>query len=171
MLNELRQSLRTETIFRRTAALLAVASALMHLLMLGHGSIVWGLIMATMALVCFPCAGHLWRFGSRKLWLTIGVMNAAMVAVHAWLLVSADVSHHQHDATAGANLAAESFAHASHGHGGEGFIISLSDNLFYVATVIAAVEAIAAIIALTIFRYGGPASSEASVRRCAVAAL
>ncbi|GAA1139372.1 hypothetical protein [Nesterenkonia lutea] len=77
------------TLIRRTAAAGAGASGILHLLMLGHGDhLGWSMFMVAMAIVCLPCAGHLWRTASSRSWMLIGLMNAGMLAVHMWLLGS-----------------------------------------------------------------------------------
>lgn len=77
---------------RRTAAAGAAVSGLLHLLMLGHGDhgghLGGVLLMSAMAIVCLPCAGHLWRAASQRTWTVIAVMNTAMLAVHIWMLSS-----------------------------------------------------------------------------------
>lgn len=68
---------------RRVCAVLAVASAVLHLLMLGHaGSAVLAVLIAAMALTCLFCGYELWRGGSLRIWCIVGVMSLAMVGAH-----------------------------------------------------------------------------------------
>lgn len=68
---------------RRTCALLAVLSAVLHLTMLGHASsAVVAVLIAAMASVCLFCGYELWRAGSLRTWCVVGVMSLAMVAAH-----------------------------------------------------------------------------------------
>lgn len=138
-------------VFHRTAAVVAVASALCHLLMLGHGNILWGLLMAAMAVVCFPCAGHLWRRPTISLWVVLGLMNAAMVAVHAMLWRMGDGGH-VHTASGEAGPHAPGASGATH-HGHEGFEISgivSMDTVFVFATALAVLEVLLAAAALVV---------------------
>ncbi|GAA3057419.1 MULTISPECIES: hypothetical protein [Actinomycetes] len=61
---------------------MALASAGLHLLMIGHGGLLWSAVMTTMALACVPCAVHLWRREAILSWRLIGLMNGLMVVVH-----------------------------------------------------------------------------------------
>lgn len=93
-------------VLRRAAATCAALSGVVHLVLLGHGGLLMGLVMAAMAVVCLPCAGHLWRGESLRAWTMIAVMNAGMLILHLGLMRSngaetgspgeleADVSHH-----------------------------------------------------------------------------
>jgi hypothetical protein len=76
---------------RRTCALVAVGSAALHGLMLGHaGSPIVGLLVIAMMAACLYCAHDLWTAGSSRAWCVVAVMNLGMVAVH-W---SAPGHHH-----------------------------------------------------------------------------
>ena len=76
---------------RRVCAVLAVASAVLHLLMLGHaGSAVLAVLIAVMALTCLFCGYELWRGGSLRIWCIVGVMSLAMVGAHL------SIPDHQH---------------------------------------------------------------------------
>lgn len=71
---------------RRVCAVLAVASAALHLMLLGHaGNVVLGVLMTAMALVCLYCGYELWRGGSLRTWCVVAVMNLAMIGLH-WSL-------------------------------------------------------------------------------------
>lgn len=69
---------------RRACALLAVCSAVLHGVMLGHaGAVAVAAVMATMLAVCLFCAWELWNDGSLRAWTLVALMNLGMVAVHA----------------------------------------------------------------------------------------
>lgn len=68
---------------RRVCAALAVASAVLHLAMLGQaGSVLLTVLIAAMALTCLFCGYELWRGGSLRIWCLVGVMSLAMVGAH-----------------------------------------------------------------------------------------
>lgn len=71
---------------RRAAAVTALVSAALHLVMIGHAGPFWSAVMVAMALACVPCAVHLWRREAILSWRLIGLMNGIMVAVHLILL-------------------------------------------------------------------------------------
>lgn len=76
---------------RRVCAVLAVASAVLHLMMLGQaGSVVLAALIAAMALTCLFCGYELWRGGSLRIWCVVGVMSLVMVGAH-W-----SIPGHQH---------------------------------------------------------------------------
>ena len=73
---------------RRTCALVAVASATVHGLMLGHaGNPVVAVLVVAMMVACLFCARELWTAGPPRAWCVVAVMNLGMVAVH-WSLPS-----------------------------------------------------------------------------------
>lgn len=75
---------------RRLCAVLAVCSAALHGMMLGHaGSPAVAALLIGMAGVCLFCAWELWRDGSVRAWMLVALMNLGMVAVHA-----TSVGHH-----------------------------------------------------------------------------
>ncbi|WP_460744014.1 hypothetical protein [Nesterenkonia halophila] len=78
---------------RRSAAVLAGVSALLHLVMIGHGSTPAGLLMVGMAALCLPCAVHLWRSATVRAWAAVGAMNAGMLLVHGAMMRSAAGGH------------------------------------------------------------------------------
>ncbi len=81
---------------RRTGALVAVASATVHGLMLGHaGNPVVAVLVVAMMAACLFCARELWTAGPPRAWCVVAVMNLGMVAVH-WSLPS----HHHGAAVA-----------------------------------------------------------------------
>jgi hypothetical protein len=78
----------------RSAAALAAASAVVHLLQVTTDSL-GALVMAAMALACLPCARHLWRSPTRSTWGVTAALDAGMLTVHGQMLA---VTHH-HTAT------------------------------------------------------------------------
>jgi hypothetical protein len=75
----------------KVAAVLALASAAVHLLLLDAASL-GSLVMVGMALVCLPCAWHLWRDATGAVWATTAAVDGAMLLVHAQML--AGETHH-----------------------------------------------------------------------------
>jgi hypothetical protein len=68
---------------RRACAALAVGSACLHLLMLGHAAnVVMAALLAVMIVGCLYCARELWRDGTDRAWVVVALMNLAMVAIH-----------------------------------------------------------------------------------------
>ncbi|WP_218219953.1 hypothetical protein [Nesterenkonia sp. Act20] len=133
---------------RRTAAVGAGASGILHLLMLGHGGhLGWSLLMTAMAIVCLPCAGHLWRMASVRSWTLIGVMNCGMLVMHLGMLASKDSTLPVADSALTSTTALVSAAGArsavaqAHNHGDS--VISLAGlhpALLPLATAVAALE-------------------------------
>ena len=71
------------TLGRRTCALLAAASAVLHGVMLGHAANpAMGALMVAMIAACLFCARDLWLRGTLRTWCIVAVMNLAMVAIH-----------------------------------------------------------------------------------------
>jgi len=89
----------TSVVFgRRACAALALSSAGLHAVMLGHASnVVAGGLLAAMIVACVYCARDLWQRGSLRAWCVVGLMNIAMIAVH----LPAPVHHHGAHAAAG----------------------------------------------------------------------
>jgi hypothetical protein len=81
----------TRTALARAAAVLAVASAGVHLLLVSSTSLATG-VMAAMALACLPCAWHLWRSPTASVWAMTALVDAGMLAVHAPMLAAP--AHH-----------------------------------------------------------------------------
>jgi hypothetical protein len=79
----------------RTAAGLAVASALAHLLLLDASSL-GSLVMAAMAVACLGCARHLWRASTPLVWRLTAGLDAAMLLVHVQLLAGDGAVHAHH---------------------------------------------------------------------------
>ena len=69
----------------RVAAILALGSAAVHLLLLDATSL-GALVMAGMALACLPCARHLWRAPTGGVWGVVAAVDAAMLALHAQMV-------------------------------------------------------------------------------------
>lgn len=79
------------TLGRRTCAVLAAASAVLHAVMLGHaGNPAIAVPMVAMIAACLFCARDLWLRGTLRTWCIVAVMNLAMVAIH----LPAPVHHH-----------------------------------------------------------------------------
>lgn len=79
----------------RAAAVLALCSALVHLLLL-DGESLGSVAMAGMAAACLPCAWHLWRSPTGSVWRVTAGVDAAMLVLHVQLLGSGE--HVQHTA-------------------------------------------------------------------------
>ncbi len=113
---------------RRTCAVLAASSAVLHGLMVGDvGNPVVGVLIVGMAVACLYCAHELWTAGSPRVWVVVAVMNLGMVAVH-WSMPG----HHHGQAVA---MAPASMAGSM-------------STLMVVATTISVVEAVIATIVL-----------------------
>jgi hypothetical protein len=69
----------------RVAAVLALASAAVHLLLLDAGSL-GSVVMVAMAAACLPCAWHLWRSPTGSVWRLTALVDAAMLVLHAQML-------------------------------------------------------------------------------------
>ena len=80
------------TALARTAAVLAVASAVTHVLLVSSSSLGTA-VMAAMALACLPCAWHLWRAPTGAVWALTAAVDLGMLAVHAPMLAT---TSHQH---------------------------------------------------------------------------
>jgi hypothetical protein len=71
------------TLGRRTCAVLAAASAVLHGVMLGHAANpAMGVLMAGMVVACLYCARELWLRGTLRVWVVVALMNLAMIALH-----------------------------------------------------------------------------------------
>jgi hypothetical protein len=79
------------TLGRRTCAVLAAVSAVLHGVMLSHAANpAMAVLMVAMIAVCLFCARDLWLRGTLRTWCIVAVMNLAMVAIH----LPAPVHHH-----------------------------------------------------------------------------
>jgi hypothetical protein len=85
----------------RAAAVLAVASAVVHLLQVTSTTL-GSLAMAGMALACLPCARYLWRTPTASVWRLTAALDAGMLPLHATLVAGEGV--HSGHATSGAEL-------------------------------------------------------------------
>jgi hypothetical protein len=72
----------------RAAAALALASALVHVLLLDTASL-GSLVMGAAALACLPCAWHLWRGPSTAVWAATAAVDGAMLLLHGQMLATA----------------------------------------------------------------------------------
>lgn len=74
---------RSAVFARRGCALLAVVSAGLHAGSLGHAAHpVAAVVLVAMIGGCLYCARELWTRGTLRAWLTVALMNIAMIAVH-----------------------------------------------------------------------------------------
>ena len=73
----------------RAAAVLALASALVHLRVLDAGSL-GSAVMVLMALVCLPCGWHLWRSPSAAVWRVTALVDAGMLVLHLQMVGTAE---------------------------------------------------------------------------------
>lgn len=111
---------------RRTCAVLAACSAVLHGVALGHvTNVVAMVVMAAMLIGCLYCARDLWRNGTVRGWLMVALMNFAMIAIH----LPASAAHHH-----GTGVPAVSAVHES--------------TVMGAATVLAAVEVTIAAVVL-----------------------
>lgn len=69
----------------RAAAVLALVSASLHLLLLDASSL-GSLAMLGMALTCLPCAWHLWRSPTPGTWGVTAGLDVGMLLVHAQMV-------------------------------------------------------------------------------------
>lgn len=146
---------------RRCLAVLAAVSAVLHLMMLGHGPLGLGMLMAGLAVICFPCAGHLWRGPSPRAWAVVGAMNVGMLLIHLGMLTHSTTTH----STTTPSMATPtrlSPEPPGHDHG-ELWLALDHVTLLYAATAVAAVEVFGAVWAgLT---YSGVLSGKAITER------
>ncbi|KUI39431.1 hypothetical protein [Mycobacterium sp. GA-2829] len=82
---------RSAVFARRGCALLAVVSAGLHVGSLGHAAHpAAAVVLVAMVGGCLYCARELWLAGTLRAWLTVALMNIAMIAVH----LPAPAHHH-----------------------------------------------------------------------------
>lgn len=68
---------------RRACALLALCSAALHGVSLGHVTTLVGtMLMVAMMAGCLYCARDLWMRGTVRGWVMVALMNFAMIAIH-----------------------------------------------------------------------------------------
>ena len=80
-----------EALASRCVAAGGAGAALLHVpLAVAHAAVSLPLAGAllVMALVCLPCAGHLWRTPSRRTWALVAGVGAAMLTAHAALVLA-----------------------------------------------------------------------------------
>jgi hypothetical protein len=71
------------TLGRKTCAVLAVGSAGLHAVMVGHAAnVVAAGLLAVMIVACLYCARDLWLDGTMRAWVVLALMNLAMIALH-----------------------------------------------------------------------------------------
>ena len=82
---------RVGVVGRRTCALLAACSAVLHGISLGHvTNVAATVLIAAMLAGCLYCARDLWLHGTQRGWLLVALMNFAMIAIH----LPASSGHH-----------------------------------------------------------------------------
>jgi hypothetical protein len=79
----------------RAAALVAVASAAVHLALLDPSSLT-SLLMVAMAAVCLPCAWHQWRSPTPAVWRATATVDAVMLVAHVQMLGGGGAGAHAH---------------------------------------------------------------------------
>ena len=82
-------------LLERTAAVLALGSAAVHLLLVDSADL-GSLAMLGMALACLPCAWHLWHAPTGGTWAATAGLDAAMLVLHAQMLAPAGHAHAAH---------------------------------------------------------------------------
>lgn len=86
----------TREVVRRGTAVLAGTGALTHLVSALSTS---DLVLGLMAVLCLPCAIHLWKHDTRRTLALVAFGAVGMVAVHLHLLTPSTAAH-QHGAAA-----------------------------------------------------------------------
>ncbi|MGY2128525.1 hypothetical protein [Blastococcus sp. SYSU DS0617] len=81
----------------RLAAVLAVGSAAVHAMLVDAADL-GSLAMLGMALVCLPCAWHLWRDPSGTAWALTATVDGGMLVLHLQMLAPQTGSHGAHSA-------------------------------------------------------------------------
>ncbi len=76
----------------RVAAVLALGSAAVHLVLAASGDLS-AIAMAAMALVCVPCAVHLWRAPTASVWGLTALVDLGMLALHAPMVAGHGMHH------------------------------------------------------------------------------
>ena len=79
----------------RVAAVLVAASAVVHVLRADAASLA-GLLMPVMALACLPCAWHLWRAPTGRVWALTAALDTGMLLVHATAMAGAGMVMRHH---------------------------------------------------------------------------
>jgi hypothetical protein len=100
-------SARIAMVGRRVGAVLAVSSAVLHGLSLGHvANLAVAVLMVAMIAGCLYCAYELWLRGTVRAWVLVASMNLAMIAIH----LPMSSSHHHGGRLTGAVPMPESTA-------------------------------------------------------------
>lgn len=119
-------STRPATVGRRMFAVVAVCSAVLHGVSLGHvTNPVAAALMVAMAAGCLYCARELWTRGTLRSWTLVALMNLAMIAIHLPM--------------------------ASHHHAGGVTAAPTASTAMTLATVLAVIEVVVA--AAVLFRH------------------
>ena len=79
----------------RAAALVAVASAAVHLALLDPTSLT-SLLMLAMAAACLPCAWHQWHSATPAVWRMTAAVDAVMLVAHLQALGGGSTGAHAH---------------------------------------------------------------------------
>lgn len=72
--------------------MLALGSAALHVVLAASGELD-ALAMAAMALVCLPCAVHLWRSPTAPVWGLTALVDLGMLALHVPMLAGSGMHH------------------------------------------------------------------------------
>jgi hypothetical protein len=72
----------------RVAASLALASAVVHVLLLEAASL-GSIVMVLMAGACLPCAWHLWHKPTAHVWRFVAVVDVTMLLLHLQMAIGA----------------------------------------------------------------------------------
>lgn len=126
---------------RRTLAALAAVSAVLHLMMLGHGSLWLSALMAGLAFWCLLCAGRLWRESSPRVLTMIAAMNSGMLVLHLWMMLGMGA----HSAAGSGSMSLTFTHHGSSETASSGILPVEHPALMVAATLIALIEVIGAL--------------------------
>ena len=119
----------------RVAAGLALAVAAVHLLLVSSsGGSAEALALTAMALACLPCAWHLWRSPSARVWAVTAGVDAAMAVLHLRMVLGAS-------GTGGQDMAGMHM-HADSAAGGTGALVWPALGLVLAQLAVAAVAAL-----------------------------
>lgn len=85
------------TVGRRSCSAIALASAVLHTFSLGASERPVAAVLSVLMIGgCMSCAWDLWRHDTIRAWLTVAVMNLAMIGMH----LPASAGHHHSGGTA-----------------------------------------------------------------------
>ncbi|GAA0300701.1 hypothetical protein GCM10009528_17100 [Kineococcus aurantiacus] len=123
------------------AAVLHVPLALAH----AGASLPLALVLLVMALVCLPCAGHLWRAPSPRTWRAVALAGSLVLVAHAALLLAPPLSV----PSPGVRLdVAGSAGHAGHATALGGTAAWHSPALLAVVSALTAAQVVACLVLL-----------------------